>query len=1148
MKLLVANRGEIAIRIMRAAAELGIPTLAIYSEDDDRSLHLRQADEAVTLYGTGPGAYLDSQQVINIALAHHCTAIHPGYGFLSESASFAQACLDAGLNFIGPSPDSLALFGDKVRARELARNEGVLTLAGSKGAVTLSEAEAFYHSLPDGVAMLFKAVSGGGGRGMRLVTAIDQIEEAYKRASSEAETSFGAGDIYVEHFVTGARHIEVQIAGDGTGEIIHFGDRDCSIQRRHQKLIEIAPAPALKESMRYLMAQAAIKLAKAASYENLGTVEFLVNDSEFYFIEANARLQVEHTVTETVTGIDLVQLQLHLAEGRTLADLGITQSGISTRGVAIQCRVNMESMMPDGSTLPSGGILMAFDTPTGPGLRTDTFGYTGYQTNPGFDSLLAKVIAHSSSPDLESAARKSHRALADFRIEGLKTNIGLLQNLLVHPDFLASRLHTQFLDDNIAELIESGQEQQNFFTTTMSKSTPVASAQQVGVKIDSRDPLAVLAHGKTGEANSSDATQDSLPNTVANLLPNQETPDGLVAITSPMQGTIISINLSENEIVRPSQLVLVMEAMKMEHEICSEVSGILSKLNVSVGDTVFEDHALAFVEPRELGEDDVEESKAVDLEHIRADVAEVIERHEITLDKARPDAVEKRRRTNQRTARENIDDLCDSGTFSEYGQLVLTPGTGLTREEVIRKFPTDGMITGIGSINGEHFDTEVSRCVVMAYDYTVLAGTQGAVNHPKTDRMLELAAKWKRPVVFFTEGGGGRAGTGGKREGGRSTTPAKPGPDDSAGRPLDTPTFATMGRLSGLVPLIGITSRFCFAGNASLLGCCDVIIATADANIGMGGPALIEGGNLGVFRPEEIGPIEVQTKSGVVDIAVSDEAEAVAVAKKYLAYFQGRISEWKCADQRALRNIVPENRLRIYNVRDVIDTLADTDSVLELRPEFGLGMVTAFIRIDGRPIGVLANNPIYLSGAIDSDGSDKAARFLQLCDGFDIPILVLCDTPGMMVGPEVERTGLVRHCSRLFVTGANLTVPHVTMVLRKAYGLGAQAMAGGSFKEPFCVVAWPTGEFGGMGLEGQVKLGFRNELAAMQDPEKRLKRYDELVDAAYARGRALNSGVSFAVDDVIDPADSRKWISNAFDSIPPVPRREGKKRRNIDTW
>ncbi len=462
--------------------------------------------------------------------------------------------------------------------------------------------------------------------------------------------------------------------------------------------------------------------------------------------------------------------------------------------------------------------------------------------------------------------------------------------------------------------------------------------------------------------------------------------------------------------------------------------------------------------------------------------------------------------------------------------------------------PGGVVITGVGAVNGALFDDPACRCAVMAYDYTVLAGTQGALNHPKTDRMLELAERWRRPVVLFAEGGGGRAGTGGQRKGGVSTTKAGQGRSDETYRPLDTPTFTTMARLSGLVPLIGITSRFCFAGNAALLGCCDVIIATEDSSIGMGGPALIEGGGLGVFRPEEVGPIDVQVKNGVVDVATRDEAEAVAVAKQYLSYFQGRVSDWECEDQRRLRRIVPENRLRVYRVREVLETLADRGSVLELRPRFGLGMVTAFARIEGRPIGVVANNPEFLSGAIDSDGSDKAARFLQLCDGFDIPILVLCDTPGMMVGPEIERTAIVRHCCRLFVTGANVSVPLLTIVLRKAYGLGAQAMAGGDLKEPFFTVAWPTGEFGGMGLEGQVKLGFRNELAAIADPETRRARYTELVAAAYERGRALNAGVSFAVDDVIDPADSRRWIASALGSVPPPALRTGKKRSNIDTW
>jgi acetyl-CoA carboxylase carboxyltransferase component len=360
--------------------------------------------------------------------------------------------------------------------------------------------------------------------------------------------------------------------------------------------------------------------------------------------------------------------------------------------------------------------------------------------------------------------------------------------------------------------------------------------------------------------------------------------------------------------------------------------------------------------------------------------------------------------------------------------------------------------------------------------------------------------------------------------------------------------FTLFGRLSGLVPLVGITSGRCFAGNAALLGCCDVIIATEGSNIGMGGPAMIEGGGLGVFRPEEVGPMDVQVPNGVVDILVEDEAEAVRVAKQYLSYFQGPVDGWECADQRLLRRIIPENRLRIYDVRQVIDTLADTGSVLELRRRFGIGMVTSLIRIEGRPLGVIANNPAHLGGAVDSDGADKAARFMQLCDAFDLPILNLCDTPGMMVGPEVEKTALVRHCSRMFVTGANASVPVFTIVLRKAYGLGAQTMAAGSFKAPFFTVAWPTGEFGGMGLEGAVKLGYRNELAAIDDPEERRALYEKMVARMYEAGKALSEASYFEIDDVIDPVDSRHRITMALRSVPSPARDGHKKRPHVDTW
>jgi acetyl-CoA carboxylase carboxyltransferase component len=567
----------------------------------------------------------------------------------------------------------------------------------------------------------------------------------------------------------------------------------------------------------------------------------------------------------------------------------------------------------------------------------------------------------------------------------------------------------------------------------------------------------------------------------------------------------------------------------MEHVIAAPANGILRQITVAKGDTIGENHPLAFIEEHEIDESVVALPAALDLEVIRPDLAEVLARHEIGLDVARPEAVARRRKTDQRTARENIEDLCDPGSFVEYGALgVAAQRRRRTMEDLIKNTPADGLITGHATINADLFGAERGHCVVLAYDFTVFAGTQGHLNHRKKDRMFQLARELRLPLVLFAEGGGGR-------------------PGDTDGD-FSTRTFFDFPRLSGLVPMVGIVSGRCFAGNASLLGCCDVVIATANSNVGMGGPAMIESGGLGVFRPEQIGPMSVQVPSGVVDIAVADEAEAVRTVRKYLSYFQGAVSQFECADQRILRKIIPENRLRVYDVRAVIVNLADNDSVLDLRPHFGRTMITAFIRIEGRPIGLVANNPMHLAGAIDSDGADKPARFIMLCDAFDIPLLYLCDTPGIMVGPEIEKTALVRHSSRMFLAGANVQVPFLKIVLRKAYGLGAIAMSGGADDAAVFTVAWPTGEFGPMALEGAAKLGYRNELAAISDPVERKKKFDEMVAALYQRGKALNVATHFAVDDVIDPADSRRWISAALRSTPPPARRTAKKYPFVDCW
>ena len=484
--------------------------------------------------------------------------------------------------------------------------------------------------------------------------------------------------------------------------------------------------------------------------------------------------------------------------------------------------------------------------------------------------------------------------------------------------------------------------------------------------------------------------------------------------------------------------------------------------------------AILFLEPAEVEGDEAEAEAAVDLDHIRPDLAELIARHAITRDENRPDSVARRRKTNQRTARENIAQLVDDGSFIEYGSLAIAAQRRRRKvDDLIKNTPADGLIAGVATVNAEKFGAQAARCMVISYDYTVLAGTQGHMNHKKIDRMLGLAEQWRMPLVFYAEGGGGR-----------------PGDTDRLGMTgLDGPSFVQFAKLSGLVPVVGVVSGYCFAGNAAMLGCCDVIIATKNSSIGMGGPAMIEGGGLGVYHPADVGPVSFQAPNGVIDILVEDEEEATSAAQKYLSYFQGAVAEWKAPDQRLLRRAIPENRLRVYDIRNVIDLLADEGSVLEIRRDFGVGMITAFIRIEGRPFGVIANNPKHLGGAIDADAGDKAARFMQLCDAFDIPMVSLCDTPGFMVGPEAEKTAIVRHVARMFVTGASLTVPLFGIVLRKGYGLGAQSMIGGGFHASFFTVAWPTGEFGGMGLEGYVRLGFRKEMEAIADPAEREKYY-----------------------------------------------------------
>ena len=597
-------------------------------------------------------------------------------------------------------------------------------------------------------------------------------------------------------------------------------------------------------------------------------------------------------------------------------------------------------------------------------------------------------------------------------------------------------------------------------------------------------------------------------------------------IRSPLQAQLVQWLVQAGDQVQPGSVLLILEAMKMEHELRAPQAGRVGPLLVPPGTLVAEGELLLKLEHS----DEYPQGLVPDLSHenaqnrpapeIRPDLQQLRERLALTADASRAQALAKRHALGLRTARENLADLCDPGSLVEYGALaVAAQRSRRSEDDLMRNTPADGMVTGLASINGALFGPERARAVVMAYDATVLAGTQGMRNHQKTDRMLAIALQQRLPVVLFAEGGGGRPGD--------VDMPIVAG--------LHVSTFASFARLNGQVPVLAIVAGRCFAGNAALAGCADVIIATRASNLGMGGPAMVEGGGLGVYTPEQIGPSAVQHANGVIDILVEDEAAAVAAARHYLSFFQGSLADWRAPDTLRLRDVVPQNRLRVYDSAAALSDLVDAGSLLLLRTGFGLGIHTALARIEGRPIGILANNPQHLGGAIDADAADKAARFMQLCNAHGLPLLSLVDTPGFMVGPDAEQQAQVRHVSRLFIAAAHLRVPFFSVVLRKGYGLGAMAMCAGSLHAPLFTVAWPTGEFGAMGLEGAVRLGYRKELEAQPEGPAREALFEQLLAQEYARGGALNMATTLEIDAVIDPADTRAWVLRGLQSAQPSP-------------
>jgi acetyl/propionyl-CoA carboxylase alpha subunit/acetyl-CoA carboxylase carboxyltransferase component len=1079
-KVLIANRGEIAIRIAATLREMGVHSVAMFSEDDADALHVSACDEAIGLTGRGPASYLDIGQVVRAATTVECDAVHPGYGFLSERSDAARAFESAGIRWIGPSAEALDVFGDKSRARGLASRLGVAVPEGLKGEVTIENIVSMLTRLGGGARLMIKAVAGGGGRGMRAVGLGDDIKSILSVCSDEAVAAFGDGRLYVERLLVSARHIEVQVAGDGT-DAVALGDRDCSLQRRRQKLVEIAPAPQLSAACRESMRNASLGMAREVNLSGLATFEFLVTaGDEVFFLETNPRLQVEHTVTEEVFGLDLVSLQVSIAAGFSLSDLGLSQSLMTPKGCSLQLRVNLERLDAAGAFHPSGGAVSRYETPTGPGIRVDGGIATGSRANPRFDTLAAKLIVHSRHTEWRGLLSKARHALNQFRLDGVDSNLALLKALLDRSEVIECRLNIDLVDNILPEL------------------------------------GAALSHD-AGPVRNGDIFDAA---------------GGEHVIRAPISGIVSEVSVEEGAVVLSRAQLVLIESMKMLHAVEAPASGLVLRRLVQPGDVVSEGQALVTIESRGADVGTAMVSETIDLDFIPESLAALRTRRALLMDDARPKAVARRRARSQRTARENLEAVCDPDSFVEYGGFaVAAQRSRRDLEDLARETPADGLIAGFAGINADLFGPSASRAAVLLYDFTVLAGTQGYFGHKKIDRVLIEAKRVATPVIVFAEGGGGR-----------------PGDVDIPGvAMLDTQTFATFASISGSAPLVGVVSGRCFAGNAVLLGCCDVIVATRDSNIGMSGPAMIEGAGLGVVPPEAIGPFDVQNRNGVIDLPVENEQEAAVVARQYLSYFQGSLADWTCADQRRLRSMIPSDPRRTYQVRGVLETLFDTGSVLELRPQFGRSVVTAMARIEGRAIGVLANDPNHLAGAIDADAGDKVARFMRLCDAFGLPLISLVDTPGFMVGPEIEAKAQVRHVCRMLVAGAKLKTPNLAVFLRRGFGLGSQAMVGGSFHAPLVTLAWPTGVFGAMGLEGGVRLGFRKELEAIPEGPDRQARFAVLLKAAKLAGEAVNMASVLEIDDVIDPADTRTALARTLRAVPEYARSETSSR-TIDTW
>ena len=1160
-RVLIANRGEIAIRIAKAAAGLGLESVAVYAAVDEFSLHTRLATQAQLITPSSPdvptgavAAYLDVEALLAVAKATGCDCVHPGYGFLAESAHFAQRCADEGLAFVGPSAAALALFGDKVQARDLARSLGIPVVSGSTAAVpSLREASVEAERL--GYPIMVKARAGGGGRGMRAVATAAELPEALQRCQSEALAAFGDGSLFLEQLVARPRHIEVQILADSSGNVVHLHERDCSVQLRNQKVVEVAPAVGLSDGLRARLAEDAIRLVAAADYVNAATVEFLVSPErdQYFFIECNPRIQVEHTVTEQVTGIDLVEAQFHLAGGASLASLGLgDQAAVGPpRGFAVQARV----------VATGPGTLTAYKEPSGVGVRVDACGYVGYRPPAQFDPLLAKVVgATGVGSSLAAAVARLERALAEFHVAGLPTNLAQLRAILAHPAVGAGDARTTLLAESPA--LGEHTDPATGHAAGSGAVGPTGNGTSAALAL-LQERAAQVSGGAKPVQTGGPTTPGGAPRGGGSAGPGEHggtrftLEPGDLALTSPLECTLVELRVAEGDLVAEGDPMVVLNAMKMETVLVAPGAGVVRSLAaLHPGDSVSAGAILAVLTPTK-GEADTGPRRVAPARPEAETWAPVLAEVQTLQDLARarlapgsldPGVVRQRSR-NKLTCRERIELLLDDNSFREIGSVAGFASYG--EDGAIAAFTPANHVGGWGRIEGR-------TTVVCADDFTSRGGHADGAIGAKSFHLDRLSLELQVPSVRLLDGSSGGGSV-------AAMVPEQKQPGDSAAQESSGAITAGRPRVAGgggsflpghlgstlyteqlaTVPVVNLLlgSVVGIGAAKAVLGHFSVMVRDI-AQLFVAGPPVVAHAMGYDITKEDLGGWHIHCRNGSVDNLAETEEEAAAMAKTFLSYLPSSAFEAPPVVARAgtaggadspdrrdeeLFGIIPRKRTTTFDIRRAIELMADRGSFFEIGPHWGTDQVAGFVRFNGHPLGVIASDSRHVNGgALTADGCDKVRRHLDLCDLFHVPILNLVDNPGFAVGLEHELAGTIRKGGEWMIAFAQVTVPLFTVVLRRSFGVAgnnwATPQAGSSMR-----VCWPSADVGGIPPEGGIEAAYKRQLAEAADPAALRAELNARIESA--RG-PLGPLSKFQLEEMIDPRDTRRlvceWVETAY--------------------